>query len=112
MSTYDTFLDPQTGQAHQSKAFGKRMKAYRPGDTVRPQRAPLSKEDYAAFHPERWEQIVDGLTSATLQSRIAHADGDEERYIDVSDGVYTGISAARDPSIPLVDHYGRLVEED
>lgn len=31
MATYDTFIDPATGEEHQSKAFGKGMKTYRAG---------------------------------------------------------------------------------
>lgn len=34
MSAYDTFLDPATGEEHQSKAFGRGLRTYRPGDAV------------------------------------------------------------------------------
>ncbi|OYO00723.1 hypothetical protein CGZ95_08865 [Enemella evansiae] len=109
MSTYDTFLDPATGEKHQSKAFGRGLRTYRPGDTVTPQRSPLSEDEYAEDRAGRWDSAIPGLEVVTCQVRIKHADG--ERYIDVADGIFTGISATRDPALPLIDHYGQLVDE-
>lgn len=109
MSTYDTFLDPTTGEEHQSKAFGRALRTYRPGDTVLAQRSPLSEADYAEDRAGRWDSAIPGLEAASFQARVEHADG--ERYIDVADGIFTGISATRDPALPLIDHYGRSVDK-
>ncbi|MBB5491392.1 hypothetical protein [Nocardiopsis metallicus] len=108
MGTYDTFLDAPKGEEHQSKAFGKGLRTFRPGDAVTPQRAPLSKEDYDACNAGEWNPVILGLKSTTLQSRVEHATS--EKYIDVAEGIYTGISSERDMNIPLIDHYGRLID--
>ncbi|USY17926.1 hypothetical protein NE857_21665 [Nocardiopsis exhalans] len=109
MGTYDTFLDPPKGEECQSKAFGKGLRTYRPGDAVTPQRAPLSKEDYDAYNAGAWNPVIPGLESITLQSRVEHATN--EKYIDVAAGIYTGISSRRDMDVPLIDHYGRLIDD-
>lgn len=109
MGTYDTFLDPPKGEEHQSKAFGKGLRTYRPGDAVTPQRAPLSKEDYDAYDTGAWNPVIPGLEAITLQSRVEHATN--EKYIDVAAGIYTGISSERDMNVPLIDHYGRLIDD-
>lgn len=110
MGTYDTFLDPLNGEEYQSKAFGKGLRTYRPGDAVTPQRAPLSKEDYDAQVAGAWNPIIPGLEPITLQSCVEHATS--ETYIDVAESIYTGISSERDMNVPLIDHYGRLIKGD
>lgn len=109
MSTYDTFVDPVTGDEFQSKAFGKGMRTYRTGDEVTPRRAPLTEAEHAEFAAGRWDPAVPSLDSTSLQAHIAHTDDGDDRYIDVAEGFYTGISTTRVPGVPLVDHFGRLV---
>ena len=46
---YDMFLELDTGDDHQSRAYGKRLWTYQPGDAATPQRAPLSEDDYAGL---------------------------------------------------------------
>lgn len=110
MGTYDIFLDAPKGEEYQSKAFGKGLRTYRPGDAVTPRRAPLSKEDYDAYNAGEWNPVIPGLESITLQSRVEHATS--EKYIDIAEGIYTGISSERDMNVPLIDHYGRLIDDD
>lgn len=108
MSTYDTFVDPTTGWRAQSKAFGKGMRIYQLGERVRPRRSPVTELEYAAAGAGHWDDAV-AARHATLQVLVAPTGG-RTRYIEIVDGVYTGITGERDRSVPLVDHFGRDVD--
>ena len=110
MATYDTFLDPASGEEHQSKAFGKGMRTYRAGDTARIQRAPMSAQELAEVRAGTWDPRIPDSEVATVQVRLVRG-GDEQKYIDIIRGVFVGIRVERDTCVPLVDHYGRIVDE-
>lgn len=110
MGSYDTLVDPATGEEHQTKALGRAMQTFRAGDVVRPERAPLSEADHEAVRAGRWNPAIRGLSSTSVQLRL-QPEGGRELYADVVERMYTGISAERDRSVPLIDHYGRLVDE-
>lgn len=105
MGTFDRFFDAD-GTEVQTKAFGRRLGAgNRPGDAVVPRQVPADEGDGG----DDRDRPIPGLDTATYQ-----AEGYDDLggvYINVVDGVYTGITSERDLSVPLISSLGRLVEQ-
>lgn len=70
----------------------------------------MSAHEPTEVHAGTWDPIISVSEPATVQVRLARG-GDEQKYIDIIAGVFSGIRAERDTRIPLIDHYGRIIDE-
>lgn len=104
MATYDTLIDAD-GQEHQTKALGKGLRTYHPGDRVSPSRSPLTEAEYQEFKEGRWD-----ASTAPVPLQVALGLDDTPLYAQIDAGsIYTGVTAERDHALPLLDHHGRLI---
>lgn len=103
MGTYDTFFDTH-GHEHQTKAFGKNLRVYRPGDPVRVRRAPFNGSEFDAWLAGEWDEDP-GPGADTCQ--VQAGDG----YVNIREGHYVGVTPDRDPNLPLFDYFGRNITD-
>lgn len=108
MGSYDTFIDGN--MEAQSKAFGKHLRTYHPGDTVVADRAPLSAEELdqwiaggtyaetpAAGSYQAWALLVEPVA------------GHDRAYITIRDDVFRELTPTRAPELPLLNGIGEVV---
>lgn len=106
MGTFDTFHDPRFAHAFQSKAFGKGMGHFHPGDAVQAQRMLITSR----MHRTRLlREVHHGDLQALAIPDVDDAPAHERYFIDVIGGVFTGISRERRPEVRLVDHDDHVI---
>lgn len=99
MGMYDTF---HAGTRHgQTKALGKSLAEYLPGDRAQIIPAPMDEESYEAYLAGEIAPVADSAQVVMM----------EGGFLTLRDGVIEGWVDVREPSLPLFDYLGRAVPE-